>query len=250
MGIKYTIMIVDDEKQIRDILKQFLVMNGNDVIEAYDGAEAVEKMSENVHLVIMDYSMPRLTGDEACRRIREKCTCPIIFLTAYGDYETQRRCFEYGADDFLVKPFKYSDIIIRVNAMLRRCYEYNNYVNDKDKLHTLEETDNDSVINIKSDDWLDNLYIDRKKKKLIYNMNGYSMDINVTYTEYSIFEFLCDNRGKILSIGEIYEGVWHEKYCEESANTVMVHIRNLRKKLSKTGQEYIFNVWGRGYYVN
>ena len=231
MNDKYTILIVDDEQQIRDIIKQFLEINGNRVLEAEDGIQALKLIEEQgcADLVILDYSMPHMNGDEVCRQIREHSNCPVIFLTAYGDDETKRKCFEYGADDYLVKPFRYAELVMHVNALLRRCYQYNS-ISGKNEVS----------------DKIGNLIIDRRKKKL--ECEG--KDIGVTYTEFSIFEFLADNRGKTYSLGEIYENVWHEKYCEESANTVMVHIRNLRKKLDKTGEEYIFNKWGRGYYVN
>ncbi len=244
----YTILIVDDEVQIRNILKEFLLMNGNKVVEAKDGKEAVKLMNENINLVIMDVNMPNLTGDKACRMLRKKWNCPVIFLTAYGDDETKMRCYEYGADDFIVKPFRYSDIIVHVNALLRRCYQYDVASNElKDNIITKGVNQPHNINNsIKENVLIDGLSIDKYKRKIMYK----DKNIDVTCTEYDIFEFLLKNKGKVFAIDEIYEAVWQEKYCKASANTVMVHIRNLRKKLDKTGREFIFNSWGRGYYVD
>lgn len=244
----YTILIVDDEVQIRNILKEFLLMNGNKVVEAKDGKEAVKLMNESISLVIIDVNMPNLTGDKACRMLRRKWNCPVIFLTAYGDNETRIRCYEYGADDFVVKPFRYSDIIVHVNALLIRCYEYdvtNNKQNEKiitQDINSINNISNDT----KKDMLIDGLIIDKCRRKITYN----DKNIEVTCTEYDIFEFLLKNKGKVFAIDEIYEAVWQEKYCKASANTVMVHIRNLRKKLNNTGREFIFNSWGKGYYVD
>lgn len=232
MKDKYTILVVDDNNEIRDIIRQFLQLDGKNVLEADDGTVALEKMSDDVDLVIMDVSMPDMNGDEACRLIRQERTCPVIFLTAYGDEDTQKRCFEYGVDDFLVKPFKYSELLLHVNALLRRCYEYGSQKQVKSR-------ENDTLT-------MGNLRLEPKSKKIYYD----GKDLHITYTEYSIFEFLLKHRGETFSIDKIYENVWDEMYCNESANTVMVHIRNLRRKLEKTGQEYLFNAWGKGYYVD
>lgn len=247
----YTILVVDDNSEIRDIIKQFLELDGKNVIEAGNGLEALDKMSNEVDLVIMDMSMPYMSGDEACRLIRTERTVPVIFLTAYGDDETKKRCFEYGADDFLTKPFKYSELLLHINALLRRCYEYTPESTGKayiqadiqhDKEAAKAKSDIDSDI-LRVDDYIK---LDEKRKKIYFR----DKDLHITYTEYSIFKFLYSNKGRVYAIDELYENVWNEKYCEESANTVMVHIRNLRKKLEKTGREYIYNQWGKGYYYD
>lgn len=212
-----TILVVDDEAEIRQLLRKFLEIEEFYVIEAVNGYDAVEKMTEEVKMVILDICMPQCDGIEACARIREKHMVPIMFLTAYSDEDSKMRCFEQGADDYLVKPFYQKDLILRVKALLRRCYNYNLELKTKS-----QENNQNKEQEIKIGD----LIICCGKKKVFLK----EKEISLTFLEYEIMLLLATNRGNIFSIQEIYEQVWKEAYYAESANTVMVHIRNLRKK--------------------
>ena len=225
------ILIVDDEKNIVDIIAFNLKKEGYTVITAADGEEGVQKaMEENPDLILLDIMMPKMDGYEVCKKIREKKNTPIIMLTARAEELDKVLGLELGADDYIPKPFNPLELVARVKAQLRRCTQYNE--------GTKEEGD---VLDFGG------LFLNRTSHECVYN----EVPLTLTPIEFDILWLLCENRGKVISSEELFEKVWHEKYYKNSNNTVMVHIRHLREKMSApTGKsDFIKTVWGVGYKV-
>lgn len=215
------ILVVDDEKDIRDILKILLERDGYNVACMQNGAEAINFMKSegNVSLIIMDIIMPVMTGTQAAEEIRKISDCPILFLTAKSSDDDKISAYSSGADDYLSKPFSRVELLLRVNALLKRCHG----TNSSSEEISIEDNDHSVMKN--------------------------GTKIKLTDKEYELLFFLYSNRGKAFSIHDLYENVWGEKYMQSSSNTVMVHILNLRKKLEDdfTNPKYILTVWGKGY---
>lgn len=225
------ILIADDNDEIREIVRILLESEGFDVTEAVNGLDAVNKVTDDTDLIILDIMMPVKSGFKACVEIREKTSAPILFLTAKSQDSDKCMAFSSGSDDFLSKPFSYTELISRVKALLRRYYVY------KGKEHA-EVSD----------------YIDVNGLKINKNSNEVSIsgeEIILTEIEYSILLLMATNRRKIFSAQNLYESVWNEPYFYSNNNTVMVHIRNLRSKLESDPQnpKYIKTVWGKGYRI-
>lgn len=228
---KQKILIADDNEDIREVLRVLLESEGFEVDEATDGDEAVKKTDSTVDLIILDIMMPNKNGYKACVEIREKTMVPILFLTAKTEDSDKTMGFSSGGDDYLIKPFSYTEIIARVKALLRRYYIYQG--------KNGEEKKNEIII--------DNLVIDTDKNYVTVEDN----EIKLTDIEYNILLLLAQNRRKIFSAQNLYESVWNEPYFYTANNTIMVHIRKLRTKLEKEPQnpKYIKTVWGRGYRI-
>ncbi|GKU27151.1 response regulator transcription factor [Clostridium folliculivorans] len=229
---KETILIVDDEKEIRDLVEIYLKNDGYDTIKASDGQEALEVLKKSdVDLIILDVMMPKLDGIEACMKIREERNTPIIMLSAKSEDMDKIFGLTTGADDYLTKPFNPLELLARVKSQLRRYIKLNNNVIQKKK---------DNVIEIED---------------LTINIETHQIDINgkevkLTPIEFDILALLAENRGKVFSIENIYESVWNESFIQ-SDNTVMVHIRKIREKLEENPRKpkYIKTVWGVGYKI-
>ncbi|OON91694.1 MAG: hypothetical protein ATN34_02680 [Epulopiscium sp. Nele67-Bin002] len=219
-----TILVVDDDKDIRELLMILLQAEGYHVVEADNGQEALKRIDDATCLVILDIMMPKMNGIQTCIQIRKNNFIPILFLTAKGQEADKIIGFSAGADDYLVKPFSPSELMARVKALLRRHLVYQNKVN--------EITIRKLVINLDS------------KSVTIDGMN-----INVTPREFDILVLLASNQGKVFSAQNIYESVWKEPYFSISNNTIMVHIRNLRDKIDDNAKDYIKTVWGMGYKI-
>jgi len=221
------ILAVDDEPDLRALLRILLTGQGFQVTEAASGHAAVDLLRQEpaFDLVIMDIMMPGIDGVEACRRIREFSTVPLLFLTARGQLEDKQQAYTSGGDDYLVKPFSPGELMMKVESLLRRYRIY------KGK----------QAYAIYSDD----LALDEDRKAAF--KNGQLVDL--TDKEYEILKFFFHNRGKVLDVRTVYENVWGEKYLPASNNTVMVHILNLRKKLEDdpASPKHIRTVWGKGY---
>nr|WP_294151991.1 response regulator transcription factor [uncultured Clostridium sp.] len=226
------ILFADDDPEIREVVRILLEHEGFEVIEAGNGKEAVEKADQTVDLIILDVMMPGKSGILACLDIRKKLTVPILFLTARTQDSDKALGFSAGGDDYLAKPFSYTELVARVKAMLRRCYVYQGGSGNGERT---------AVIRIKD------LSVDRDSREV--RLEG--EEILLTDLEYRILLLMAENRGKIFTIQNIYESVWEEPYYYTSNNTVMVHIRNLRKKLEKDPKnpKYLVNVWGKGYRI-
>ncbi|MBU3104242.1 response regulator transcription factor [Clostridium gasigenes] len=225
------ILIADDNDEIRDIVRILLESEGYNVIESVDGEDAVNKVDGNIDLIILDIMMPVKSGFKACVEIREKTTAPILFLTAKSQDSDKCMAFSAGCDDYLSKPFSYTELISRVKALLRRYYVY------KGK----EKTDECDSINING----------LKVSEISNEVSLYGNEIILTEIEYNILLLLSKNRKKIFSTQNIYESVWKEPYFYSCNNTVMVHIRNLRSKIEDNPDnlKYIKTVWGKGYRI-
>lgn len=225
------ILFADDDSEIREVVRVLLSNEGYTVLEAKNGEEAVALADESIDLIILDVMMPQRSGISACIEIRKNLTVPILFLTAKSQDSDKTMGFSAGGDDYLAKPFSYAELIARVKAMLRRYHVYRG----KETIQKEEE-----II-------LHSLSISRSHNEV--KKNG--EEILITDLEYRILLLLAQNRGKIFTIQNIYESVWNEPYFYISNNTVMVHIRNLRKKLEDEPQnpKYIVNVWGKGYRI-
>ncbi len=230
MEKNYTILIADDNPEIREVLRVLLESEGYNVVEAINGDDAVKKADENISLIILDVMMPVKDGYKACVEIREKTMAPILFLTAKTEDSDKTMGFCLGGDDYMVKPFSFSEIVARVKALLRRYYVYGN-----------AGEESSDVIKI------DDLVIDKDKNSVTVGGN----EVILTDIEYHILLLLASNRKKIFTNENIYESVWNEMYVYSASNTVTVHIRKLRSKIEKDPQnpKYIKTVWGRGYRI-
>lgn len=228
---KKKILFADDDPEIREVVRILLESEGYTVTEAASGSEAVSMVDDSIDLVILDVMMPGGSGVSACAQIRKNFTVPILFLTAKTQDSDKTAGFAAGGDDYLAKPFSYSELIARVKALLRRYYVYCG-----------KKTSNDAELLVVKD-----LRINPESNEV--RKNGEK--IPLTDLEYRILYMLASNRKKIFTIQNIYESVWKEPYFYNSNNTVMVHIRNLRKKLEDDPQnpKYITNVWGKGYRI-
>lgn len=224
---KERILIVDDEKEIRDLIEIYLKNEGYEVERAGTGAEAIKIVEEKkVDLIILDVMMPVVNGIDACIKIREQHNTPIIMLSAKVEDIDKILGLSVGADDYLAKPFNPLELIARVKAQLRRFTKLNTAYNSS---KILEEG---------------LLRMDLEAGK-VFKSNE---EINLTPTEFSILKLLWLYKGIVFKIETIYERVWEQEYLDNN-NTVMVHIRKLREKIEDNPRvpNYIFTVWGIGY---
>lgn len=226
MDEKIRVLAVDDEPDLRHLLGIHLRSRGYDVVEAASGDEAVGllRSDQNFDLVIMDIMMPGLSGVEACARIRSFSPVPVLFLTAKSQISDKERAYESGGDDYLVKPFSRSELLMKVESLTRRYRVYRG------------KQESSSV---------GNLVLDEKHGAVLRN----GQRIDLTDKEFAILRFFFQNQGKTVDVQTVYEGVWGEKFMPTSNNTVMVHILNLRKKLEAdpANPKLIRTVWGKGY---
>lgn len=232
-----TILIIDDEKEIRDLIGIYLTNEGYNVLKAADGIEGLKYLEENtVHLVVLDIMMPRLDGIQACLKIRETRNVPIIMLSAKSQDMDKIMGLTTGADDYVTKPFQPLELVARIKSQLRR-YLRLNQTDGNRQANTAQQMD---VISI------DGLYINVSTHEVTVE----GKEIKLTPREFAILELLARNPGVVFSTEKIYERVWNEPFYE-SENTVMVHIRNLREKLENNPRtpRYIKTVWGVGYKI-
>ena len=225
-----TILIVDDEKEIADVVELYL-QNEYHVLKFYTGQDALDCIeSTRIDLAILDVMLPDIDGFTILKKIREKYTFPVIMLTAKTEYLDKITGLTMGADDYIPKPFNPLERVARVKAQMRRYTQY------KDKSRS--EGD---VIDFGG------LVLNKQSHECTYNERS----LTLTPIEFDILWLLCENRGKVISSEELFESVWHENYYKNSNNTVMVHIRHLREKMSgPTGKsDFIKTVWGVGYKV-
>lgn len=226
---KYCVLVVDDEKEIRDAIEIYLVNEDIAVLKAENGIEAI-KIVENheIHLILMDIMMPKQDGIISTNKIREKNNIPIIMLTAKSEDTDKILGLKIGADDYLTKPFNPVELIARVNAQLRRYMQLGTYEGFK------------KVIKV------NDLMLNQETKEVIAN----GENIRLTPKEYNILELLMLNSPRVYSIDEIYEKVWNEP-CYNAENTVAVHIRKIREKIEINPKEpkYLKVVWGIGYKI-
>jgi DNA-binding response OmpR family regulator len=230
MAAQQKILVADDAKDIREMLRIMLEDAGYEVIFASNGEEAIERCTKDVNLVILDIMMPKCNGIDACAKIREQTETPILFLTAKSTETDIVEGFEAGGDDYLTKPFSSTELLLRIKALLKRPHMAFNG----------ESGQTGQIV-------IQDIILDTDLQQVI---KGDEV-IPLTDIEYRILKLLASNRNHIFTAKEIYEAVWEEAYMSNSTNTVMVHIRNIRKKLGDTGPsaKYLHNIWGRGYRI-
>ncbi len=225
-----TLLLVDDEKEIIDLLEIYLKNEGYRLLRASSGVEALNVLQkEDVDLIVLDIMMPKMDGIEACLKIREQKHMPIIMLSAKSQDMDKILGLSTGADDYVTKPFNPLELIARIKSQLRRYTRLN--VQRPNKEHELE---------------IDELTINTATHEV--KLDG--RDIKLTPREFAILELLARHRGTVWSIEKIYEAVWKEAYFD-SDNTVMVHIRKIREKIEENPRKpkFIKTVWGVGYKV-
>jgi two-component system alkaline phosphatase synthesis response regulator PhoP len=220
------ILVVEDEKNIRELIKFNLENAGFEVLTANDGQEALEQLSDEIDLVVLDLMLPQIDGMEVCRRMRgseELRQIPIIMLTAKGEEVERILGLEMGADDYMTKPFSPRELIARIKAIFRRIKEF--------KADTSELKE--EIID------LGDLKLDIPRHEVIYQ----EQKIVLTPKEFELLRYLIINQGRVLSRDLLLEKIWGYEYAGDT-RTVDVHIRRLRKKISS---DYIATVRGVGY---
>jgi len=223
----YKILIVDDEPLLVKGLKYSLEQDGYEIFTAFDGEEALEKVKEQkVDLILLDLMLPKIDGLQVCQQIRLNSQIPIIMLTAKGEDMSKILGLEYGADDYLTKPFNILELKARIKAVLRR-------------YQSIDQPIEERIIKI------DDFKINTLGRKV--SLNG--EDINLTAKEFDLLLLLASNPGKIYSREELLEIIWGYEYFGD-LRTVDVHIRRLREKieLNSSNPGYILTKWGVGYY--
>lgn len=232
MADERLIMIADDDPDIREVVRILLESEGFRIVEAVDGDDAVSKIDPAIDLYILDVMMPGKSGYQVCRAIRAASTAPILFLTAKSQDGDKSMGFSSGGDDYLPKPFSYTELTARVKALLRRYYVYRGKESEESK---------EKIV-------IRDLVIDRQTCEV--RLAG--AEVQLTDIEYRMLLLMAENRRKVFSAQNLYESIWNEPYFYSCNNTIMVHIRNLRRKIEPDpdNPQYIKTVWGKGYHID
>ena len=227
------ILIVDDEREIADLLEVYLKNENYQVRKFYNTSDVLACVDrEPVSLALLDVMLPEMDGFTLCRKVREKYLFPIIMLTAKSGDIDKIQGLSLGADDYITKPFNPLEVVARVKTQLRRYKQYNNGQGE-----SAQPEDYDSR----------GLYICPHNHKC--TLNGEVLAL--TPIEFNILWYLCKNHGRVVSAEELFETVWGEEFFESSNNTVMAHIARLREKLHEPPRKpkFIKTVWGVGYTI-
>lgn len=227
-----TVLVVDDEKEICDLIEVYLKNEGYRVLKFYRGTEALECLEcENVDLAILDIMLPDIDGYSVLSKIRENYLFPIIMLTAKSEDIDKINGLTLGADDYMTKPFNPLEVVTRVKTQLRRYKKYNS-----------SEFNPNDEINIMG------LSISKKSHQCFLNEE----ELSLTPIEFDILYYLCERRGKVVSSDVLFKAVWNEKYFEAANNTIMSHIARIREKMHEVARKpkYIKTVWGVGYKID
>lgn len=214
------ILVVDDESRMRKLVRDFLVKNNFDVVEAENGEEAIDKFfaDKDISLVVLDVMMPKMDGWEVCREIRNYSKVPIIMLTAKSDERDELKGFELGVDEYISKPFSPKILVARIDAILRR-------TNSAD----------DAYIEIGG------VVIDKSAHEV--KIDGKTIDLSLK--EFELLTYFISNKGVALSREKILNNVWNYDYFGD-ARTIDTHVKKLRSKMGEKG-DYIKTIWGMGY---
>lgn len=220
---KLKILVVDDETRIRKLVRDFLVKQNYDVLEAGDGEEALDIFyrEKGIALVILDVMMPKMNGYQVCREIRETSLVPVIMLTAKSEERDELNGFECGADEYISKPFSPKILVARVEAILRR---------------TSPAAKKGNIIE------MGGIHVD--KDAHMVSVDGVSVELS--YKEFELLAYFLENPGIALSREKILNGVWNYDYFGD-ARTIDTHVKKLRAKLGEKGTLYIQTIWGLGY---
>lgn len=227
------ILIVDDEKEIADLLEVYLRNENYTVYKFYNGADALKCMEEmEPDLAILDVMLPDIDGFRICQKIRERFYFPVIMLTAKVEDGEKIMGLTLGADDYITKPFNPLEVVARVKTQLRRYQRYNNPAQG--------QRDEKNEYDIRG------LIINKDSHKCFL----FGKELQLTPIEFSILWYLCEHQGKVVPSEELFEAVWKEKYLNNN-NTVMAHIGRLREKMNEPARKpkFIKTVWGVGYEI-
>ena len=215
------IMVVDDESRMRKLVRDFLVKNGYDVLEAGDGEEALDifYQQKDIALIVLDVMMPKMDGKQVCREIRSVSKVPIIMLTARADEQDELQGFQLGVDEYIAKPFSPKILVARVEAILRR-------TNHKE---------NESILSCGG------ICMDKEAHQV--SIDG--VPVELSYKEFELLAYFMENKGIALSREKILNHVWNYDYFGD-ARTIDTHVKKLRSKMGEKG-ELIKTIWGMGY---
>ena len=229
------ILVVDDEREISDLVELYLQNENYEVFKFYSAKEAFACIeSVELDLAILDIMLPGINGFDLCQKIRERYTYPIIMLTA-KDAETDKITgLTLGADDYITKPFRPLELVARVKAQLRRYKRYN------PAQAPVQDKPSDVI-----------LHSGLELNTGTHDCFLHDKPLSLTPTEFSILRILLERKGKVVSSEELFHEIWKDEYYSKGNNTITVHIRHLREKLGDTidNPKYIKTVWGVGYKI-
>ncbi|RAU96391.1 VanR-ABDEGLN family response regulator transcription factor [Paenibacillus sp. YN15] len=228
-----TILVVDDEHEIADLIEVYLRNENYEVFKFYSAKEALACIeTTELDLAILDIMLPDINGFALCRKIREQHTYPIIMLTAKDEETDKITGLTLGADDYMTKPFRPLEMVARVKAQLRRYKKYN----------TAQSAPVTEPVIVHS-----GLVMDVNTHECLLN----EKPLELTPTEFSILRILLERKGSVVSAEELFHEIWKDEYYNKSNNTITVHIRHLREKMGDTVEKpkYIKTVWGVGYKI-
>ena len=229
------VLIVDDEREIADLIEVYLKNDGYTVYKFYNGRDALACIeTTDLDLVILDVMLPDIDGFRICRKIREKYFYPVIMLTAKGEDVDKIMGLAIGADDYITKPFNPLEVAARVKTQLRRYKRCNQ--NQRNA--------------VRDDKWNEYDIRGLVINKDTHKCSLFGKELSLTPIEFSLLWYLCEHRGSVISSEELFENVWGEKYIDNN-NTVMAHIGRLREKLKEPARhpKFIKTVWGVGYKI-
>ena len=229
-----TILVVDDEQSIADLIEVYLTAENWRVLKFDNGTDALACIeSEELSMAILDVMLPDIDGFKLCQKIRENHYYPVIMLTAKVEDIDKITGLTIGADDYITKPFNPLELVARIKTQFRRYEKYNHLE------HTASKPSND-IIEIRG--------LSIKQDTQHCTLNG--KELSLTPREFSILWYLCQNRGRVISSEEIFEKIWGEEFLNNN-NTVMAHIGRIREKMNDSGRrpKYIKTVWGVGYQI-
>ncbi len=229
------ILVVDDEKEIADLIELYLQNENYQVFKFYSGKEALLAIeTTELDLAILDIMLPDIDGLYLCQTIRQQKHYPIIMLTAKDDETDKITGLTLGADDYITKPFRPLELMARVKAQLRRYKKYNASQKEAEAEAETLISYSGLVMNIKNHQCL----LDEK-------------ELSLTPTEFTLLRILLERRGSVVSAEELFHGIWQDDYYTKNNNTITVHIRHLREKMNDTvdNPKYIKTVWGVGYKI-
>ena len=225
MNKQHAILVVEDDADINKLLCTILTKSGYETVAAFSGSEGLMQLNaRGFDLVILDLMLPGITGEQLLQEIRKKSRMPVIVISAKSTTINKIELLRSGADDYIVKPFDTDEVIARVEAQLRRCFDYSDLSRQQDNILTHKDI---------------SLDIERHEVRVKGNL------VILTAKEYAILELLMRHPNKVFTKQNLFESIWEDAYFSDE-NTVNVHISKLRSKLSEA-EDYIQTLWGIGY---